>query len=601
MKRLFLTAILVLLALPPTATALDLATRSVGPARTWTASDLARFSAECVHVKFVEGSNVTLRDGRFTGAPGVDLGPVVAALDRADLLAIGPTFSVDRTTAEGWKARGEARSGRPGPDLSLWFTLRVGGGPAAAAALINDLNAAAAVEIAHPEAIPELAVASAPGSPLAAPPLAAPPLAGAALVPLTPDFSLQQGYLHNPPIGLNAPAAWAYPGGDGAGGKFIDVELCWTEDHEDFPFARLFHVGGGSQNPTYETHGTAVLGEVIGQHNGYGVNGFAPGIDGYGVVAVTLAEWPTVPHYFQEAVDHLAAGDVWLIELQMYPPGRQATPMEYLQVNYDVIWTGVWARDVICIEAGANGSQNLDDPSWGGIFNRSVRDSGAIMVAAGTPSGLVAESFTNYGSRMDVHAWGSSIVTTGYGDLYNGGTLQTRYAAGFNGTSGASPMVAGSALCLEGIARAAFGSPLTPVQIRSALRDTGTPQQGTRLIGPRPNLGAAAARILETASAPEGSAPTVTGPGAIALAPNPFTATVGLAFTPPAAGDARVLVFDVSGRAVRALAPAGIGGGRQEVVWDGRDARGAALGRGVYFLVIEAPGLRRTIKVQKAR
>jgi len=65
----------------------------------------------------------------------------------------------------------------------------------------------------------------------------------------------------------------------------------------------------------------------------------------------------------------------------------------------------------------------------------------------------------------------------GLRDLHNGGTLQTRYTASFSGTSGASPMVAGSALCLEGIARAAFGSPLPPVQIRSAPRDTGTPQQ----------------------------------------------------------------------------------------------------------------------------
>ena len=78
--------------------------------------------------------------------------------------------------------------------------------------------------------------------------------------------------------------------------------------------------------------------------------------------------------------------------------------MEWLQVNYDVIWTGVYARGIVCIETVANGSQNLDDPSWNRIFDRTYRDSGAIMVAAGTPTGLVYEWFTNYGSRMDVHA-----------------------------------------------------------------------------------------------------------------------------------------------------------------------------------------------------
>jgi hypothetical protein len=279
----------------------------------------------------------------------------------------------------------------------------------------------------------------------------------------------------------------------------------------------------------------------------------------------------------------------------MYPPGRDATPMEWLQVNYDVIWTGVWARDVICIEAGANGGQDLDDPSWGGVFDRSVRDSGAIMVGAGTPNGLVAESCTNYGSRMDVHAWGSSIVTTGYGDLYNGGTLQTRYTDGFNGTSGASPMVAGSALCLEGIARAALGAPLTPIEIRTILNETGTPQQGTRLIGPRPNLAAAAARVLETAAAPDRTAL----PGGIAIAPNPFSESLRLAFDVAGRDVARVSVFDVAGRKIRTLQVSGIHSGRRDLVWDGRNEAGARLGRGVYFLEIDAPGLTHTVKVQK--
>ena len=125
--------------------------------------------------------------------------------------------------------------------------------------------------------------------------------------------------------------------------KFIDVELCWTEDHEDFLYDNFFYEGGAGQDPGYEPHGTAVLGEVIGQENGFGVTGFASDVQ-YGVVAVTVGEWPNVPHYFQEAVDNLDEGDAWLIELQMYPPGKNATPMEWLQVNYDVIWTSSWAR-----------------------------------------------------------------------------------------------------------------------------------------------------------------------------------------------------------------------------------------------------------------
>ena len=83
------------------------------------------------------------------------------------------------------------------------------------------------------------------------------------------------------------------------------------------------------------------LGEVVGAHNGFGIDGFAPEVE-FGVVAIDIDAWPDVPDYFLEAVTQLEPGDVWLIELQMYPPGRDATPMEYLQVNYDVIWTSCW-------------------------------------------------------------------------------------------------------------------------------------------------------------------------------------------------------------------------------------------------------------------
>lgn len=586
MNRSITLAVTALLIPLSQASALDTSTRAVGPVRTWQASDLARFSDEWVHVKFVEGSNVVWRGDRFSDDSGQNLSLVGVALAKKVIAEVRPTFNRERAAVRAWKARGEAQSGVIGPDLSLWYSIRVRGGAEAVAGLINDLNASPAVEIAHPEARPELALAAGAASKH--------DLSASSLIP---DFTGLQGYLYNPPVGLNAPAAWSYPGGRGAGGKFIDVELAWTQEHLDFPFERLFYVGGAPEDPTqaYVDHGTAVLGEMIGQQNGFGINGFAHELDGYGIVAIDINAWPVVPQYFQEAVDHLEAGDAWLIELQMFPPGHSATPMEWLQVNYDVIWTSTWARDVMCVEAGANGSQNLDDASWGGLFNRNVRDSGAIMVAAGTPNGLVAESFTNYGSRMDLHAWGSSIVTTGYGDLYNEGPQQTRYTAGFSGTSGASPMVTGAALCLAGIARAA-GVPFTPEILRSVLHDTGTPQQGALLIGPRPDLGAAAASILQTATV----APTVIAmPWRIESAPNPFTESVQLRIDARGPEALRIGVYDAAGRSVRQLAPFSVGAGIRVVAWDGRDDRGIALGAGVYFFKIETPGLERTVKVQK--
>jgi subtilisin family serine protease len=97
--------------------------------------------------------------------------------------------------------------------------------------------------------------------------------------------------------------------------------------------------------------------------------------------------------------------------------------------------------------------------------------------------------FSNYGSRIDAFGIGENVVTTGYGDLFNGGPTRT-YAGGFNGTSSATPIVAGSIAVLSSIAKAE-GRTLTGKEIRAALRATGTPQGRNTIaerIGTLPNL-----------------------------------------------------------------------------------------------------------------
>ncbi len=559
-------ALILVIALAPTAGALDTATRSVGPVHTWSDQDLADFAPDWLHVKFVEGSDVALQNGRFTTGAGADLSPVNAVVEGAATLR--RTFSGDREYLRELKRRGEAASGQVGPDLSLWYDVRINGGRATLAGTLNALNALTEVEIAHPAPRCEPAV------------IMDANLEPAPVTPLpTPDYTGQQTYLYDTPVGLNAPAAWAVEGGRGAGMRFIDVELWWVWTHEDFdPFRQFYN--GGIGDDSYSDHGTAVLGEVIGRDNDYGVTGFASDTQ-WGTVGITVDEWPDVPHYFQEAIDHLNAGDVWLIELQMYPPETgDATPMEYVQANYDVIWTGSWALGVVCIEAGANGSQNLDAAVWNGIFDRNVRDSGAIMVGAGTPIPRQAEWFTNYGSRMDVHAWGSEIVTAGYGDLHNGGTLESEYTANFGGTSGASPMITGSALCLQGIAKANLGAPLTPADLRALLHDTGIDHlDPVKEIGPRPDLGLAVEMLVDITAAP---APRAGGLTVISTL-SPFDHETEIRFSQARAGDARLEIFDVAGRRVRAVDLPSASAGARRVHWDGRDDSGNAAGSGVYL------------------
>ncbi len=560
------------------AVALDLNTRPVGPVQTWEATDLARFDPAWVHVKFTEGSEVSVADGRLVGR---DAAPANAVLGGA--LAVRRTFAGDPATMREWKLRGEAASGRVGPDLSLWFDVQLPADRAGLASVVNALNALPGVEIAHPAAVCEPAVVrSEPISPRLLP---------------TPSFASQQGYLYATPVGLDAPSAWAVAGGRGGGMQFIDVELAWIWGHEDFGQLLQFYQGGIGTTG-YEDHGTAVLGEIIGANNAFGVTGFASETR-WGTVGVTEGEWPTVPHYFLEAAEALRPGDVWLIELQMYPPNRGATPMEWLQVNYDVIWTSCWSLGVVCIEAGANGQENLDASYWNGVFDRNVRDSGAVMVGAGTPTGRIAEWFTNYGSRMDVHAWGSSIVTTGYGDLYSGGNVQTEYTATFGGTSGASPMIVGSSLCLQGIARANLGAPLTPAALRQLLHDTGIPHlDGVKHIGPRPDLGAAVEQMLSlTAVEAEPTRDGLTLLGAH----SPFAGETTVRFRQAQPGPSRLVIYDVAGRRVRAIDGAASAAGPGQLRWDGRDAAGREVSGGVYVFRLEAGHEVVTGRVVKVR
>ena len=67
--------------------------------------------------------------------------------------------------------------------------------------------------------------------------------------------------------------------------------------------------------------------------------------------------------------------------------------------------------------------------------------------------------------------------------------VPVEYTGEFGGTSSASPIVAGAAVILEGIARQR-GEVIAPAALGDLLRRTGTPQAGDtrKAIGPRPDL-----------------------------------------------------------------------------------------------------------------
>lgn len=313
----------------------------------------------------------------------------------------------------------------------------------------------------------------------------------------TPSFESYQGYLGPAPHGIDAPAAWRR-GHRGAGVWFADIEGGWNAAHEDLPGDRIEHVGGTVfRDPAWRAHGTAVLGEVVGVDNGRGVVGIAPDVER---VFTSSIGGTSVGDAIDVAARRLRAGDVLLIELQGYGPrGGRFVPVEYWDDAFDAIKAAT-DRGVVVIEAAGNGNEDLDHPVYDRKFDRARRDSGAIMVGAGGPArdGYADRErldFSNYGGRVDVQGWGRKVATLDYGDLQACAGADRHYTSEFSGTSSASPIVAGAAVIVQGLARAR-GRVLTPAELRDLLRRTGTPQAGdTReSIGPRPDL----ARAIQT-------------------------------------------------------------------------------------------------------
>ena len=205
------------------------------------------------------------------------------------------------------------------------------------------------------------------------------------------------------------------------------------------------------------------------------------------------------------AVSTSQPGDIILIELHAPGPhynfeerADQAgyVAMEYWQDTFDAILVAS-AGGYIIVEAGGNGAENFDDTTiYGRLFDPAYRFSGAIMVAASNSSHVPA-SFTNYGKRLDVHAFGTwDVYTLGYGDLF-GSSPDDYYTSTFAGTSSASPIIVGACAVLQGVYKAAYGSTMNHDDLRSYLTTYSTPQAPhSKLIGPLPDLAGSCQEII---------------------------------------------------------------------------------------------------------
>lgn len=293
-----------------------------------------------------------------------------------------------------------------------------------------------------------------------------------------------QGYLEPGPKGIGALGIWPKPGCDGSNVNVIDLESGWILDHEDLPKPQLLYGDQNFVSQDARDHGAAALGIVGGSNNTLGIVGVAP----------SLASLHTVSHYDQatgsglhvaDAIDAaaklLAPGDILLLEVQRYD-GNYAYPTEIDAADWHAIRLAV-AQGIVVVEAAGNGGRNLDDWSAPGIehaLNPSTEgyvDSGAIMVGSafemvlqeGGVDGHRRYYTSNYGSRVNVYAWGEHIFTAGYGSAAGNAGAPNSYASDFGQTSGASAIIAGAAAVVQSWLKNATGDTFDSVTMRGRL------------------------------------------------------------------------------------------------------------------------------------
>jgi subtilase family protein len=438
-----------------------------------------------LEVKFAAGLQVRGANTQLHSATGASLQRVQDVLDRNGARDVEPLVQgISASALTALAVTAGARSGRAAPDMASWYSVTL---PA-------DVDPDAVIGQLH--ALPDVAFA------YPAPDPVPPPDSS------TPDFTTQQGYLRPAPEGIDADFAHQDVRARGAGVQIADLEYDWDFNHEDLQVGASSDLGG-TVYPRYtafmDEHGTAVFGELVAHDNGYGVTGAVPDASMYGISPTnSRGSWQPGPALaYLAGLGVLKAGDAVLLEQQTVGPagGTNYAPLEWIPSVWDAVRL-LTDLGVVVVETGGNGNQNVDDPSYvrNGVkwFDRSVHDSGAILVGAGSGTDHERLGFSNYGSRFDLQGWGGSIVTTGFNGNLWGGTdpanRDMRYTNSFGGTSGAGPIVTGAVVAVQSYLEATGQKPWTAEQIASVLAATGTPQGPTTAgqhIGPLPNLQAA--------------------------------------------------------------------------------------------------------------
>ncbi|GAB3259620.1 hypothetical protein GCM10027347_23390 [Larkinella harenae] len=321
-------------------------------------------------------------------------------------------------------------------------------------------------------------------------------------------YSVEQRYLDAAPLGIDARFTQRLANGDGSGIQIAHVDSGWLLAHEDLngTGSRIFRIPRTGTSDQQQWHGTATMGVLAAADNSKGGIGIVPNAT-FGIAGIYHSEGPAYYAALAYATQWCrgSSGSIMLITSNLFRYSdwdryHHFVPVESELMVYEAIRFATTNHGT-CVIASAGESVienqpglDLDtytDEAGTRIYNRSTRDSGAILVAAATsdsPHRRLGSS--NYGYRIDAYAWGENIRTTGSAtDASN----RRAYTSNFGGTSGAAAIVAGAAAAVQGMAKSIRpGGVLAPSALRNILSDqnlnTPSANPGMDRIGVMPDL-----------------------------------------------------------------------------------------------------------------
>lgn len=241
-------------------------------------------------------------------------------------------------------------------------------------------------------------------------------------------------------------------------------------------------------------------------------------------------------------------------------------------------------------------------PATGGELYALITPPSSLQVGCQGPCDCAIVSFPTYGSF--------ELVQTGFDSIYTYYAVEG-YIASFNNGPGAVSITGSGQykiggefavmqeltldLEIEGHPTEHFDSGLKPVTVPFPQIDLACAAHGFSCYD---SVLVVDAKPIATSTVPM---PPRTPAGLQTVRPNPFERQTSIVFTLDHPGPIDLMVIDLAGRRVRALAAGRlVGPGQQSVTWEGRRDDGRVAPAGVYWVLLRWPGgvdRRRIVKL----